>query len=280
MFTKFAIFSIILFNLTGSSTSTAACGIMSSSAGLIQGGQFSAITQFPWIAIISGADQHHGSGSLISSKHVLAHPLSVSAIEDQHYYSIPTKWIKVFLGTKKYDDLTQPGSLSIDVLKITNHPEARRVLSKFDIFKVSIITLVREVSFNEFIQPVCLWPYDDEIVGRDAYAVGYGVDHTDEDSLMRKHVKVTVIKQEYCEGFFKEEFAKSNGSKHFCVLSSSYEGPCNGDSQLYVKVSDAWYLMGVKNIIYQRYGERCKTLEPVLFEDIAPLVPWITSQMT
>ena len=54
------------------------CGVMSSSTGLIHGGKFSTLKDFPWVALIITDQRRHINGALVSHKHVVASAITVS----------------------------------------------------------------------------------------------------------------------------------------------------------------------------------------------------------
>jgi hypothetical protein len=95
------------------------CEVMSSSAGLVQGGKISTQEQFPWIAAISKNTPygwvHVGSGSLISHNHVIVDDRSVSSTEPGEVYeAAPNEWIRLNFGTTKWNDTNEPGAIFID----------------------------------------------------------------------------------------------------------------------------------------------------------------------
>jgi hypothetical protein len=260
------------------------CGIMSHSTGLVVGGDISWRNQFPWLAIISVFDDgrwtNFGSGSLISHKYVVAYVGSVSYLNTTGLLiPVAINRVKVQLGATKYDD---PSALTVGVSLITNHPRARKVTNSFITNIASLITLEKNVKFTEFIQPVCLWAFDDNlsaIVGKDAYAVGYGEEDDEDDSLTRKHVLLSISDEETCKSEYGSDFNFANETSLFCAEGNGNEGPCYNDFQLYMKIDLKWYLKGITNTIkVDEYGE-CDVEKPVLYEDIAPFVPWIKSLM-
>lgn len=261
------------------------CGLMSHSAGLIVGGQLSKRSQFPWIAIISiendEAWSHQGSGSLISNRHVLADAKSVSFTNSlNNLEPVASDRVKIFLGAIEYNELS---AFSVGVSKIINHPDARELLESLDINRISIITLDRSVIFSDFIRPVCMWSYSadiNEIIGRDAFAVGYGSDHTGNDTLIRKHARMIVTDDETCRNNFSDEFDEGMDSTFFCVKGNGTDGPCYLDNQLYMKIGSQWYLRGISSTISTLDDDNnCDVNSPALYEDIAPFKAWIERQI-
>jgi hypothetical protein len=230
------------------------------------------------MAVISIEDDgdwgYFGSGSLISQKHVLAHAAAVSYTDDSKN-SIPVSNDRavIYLGTTKYGNLSEPGSMKVGVHSIVNHPLARKVLPTLRINQISVVTLDRDVAFTEFIRPVCLWPLKTSIEqfnGKDAYAVGYGRDHTGEDSLVRKHVRVTI--EQTCKNNYAKELQFNNETRHFCVDANDEGRPCANDDQLFIKIGSNWFIKGtLVTIVTEDNGNgSCSKGNQALYEDIEP----------
>lgn len=269
------------------------CGIMSQTAsGLIHNGKISSRAHFPWTAILSVREQawnkflHRGSGSLISSKFVLAGAQSVSFVIDpssnssQKLFPVAPDRVKVFVGVTKFNDLTDPGALKLNVSQIFTHPNATKVTEVLAVNKISIIVLESEVQFNEFIRPICLvhsFPVDN-LTNRNVYAVGYGYNENGIDSLTKKHVHVNIIDQDECKIHYKDQLEYEK-VQQFCVLGNGNEGPCINDIQLYVKIDSIWYLKGIFNSAWSFKNFTCNVKKPVLYEDVTQHIPWIETQI-
>jgi len=267
------------------------CGVISGSSGLIQGGNYSQRNEFPWMAIISvethRIKSHKGSGSLISKRHVIVKARAVSTLESSRLWKpVDPKHVEIYLGTKRFGDLSAEGSLKVGASKIQNYPNARKVSISFSIFNFAVITLDQDISFNDFIRPICLWNFDadfeKEIIGKITYAVGYGVDETGAISLKRKHVSTTITDDETCQFEYSTELEQGSESKFFCILGTdnNNNGPCHYDSQLYIKVQSAWYLKGIMCSARMYFGFKiCAVSYPILVEDISPYVEWINKEL-
>ncbi|KAG5671267.1 hypothetical protein PVAND_001473 [Polypedilum vanderplanki] len=279
------IFIISIFKIVSASASS--CGIMSQSSSLIVNGEFSWQNEFPWMTIISRKDNgtwsHHGSGSLISAKHIIAHALAVSYVDlSSQLLPISPKRVKIYLGSVKYGDMREQGSLHMTVSNITIHPNATKVSNSLSVNKFAIIKLSNAVNFTEFIRPVCLWTFShnmEEIIGRDAYIVGYGVNFKGRETLTRKYARMTVTNSSACEQIYSNElkFENSTSSRFFCAIGKNNEGPCKKDNQLFFKVGNSWHLRGILSTVVYLENGSCHVKKPVLFEDIVGSVKWIES---
>ncbi|CAG9806633.1 unnamed protein product [Chironomus riparius] len=267
------------------------CGAISEPTGLIQGGNYSQRNEFPWMAIISVESHriksHKGSGSLISKRHIIAKARAVSTLESTRLWKpVDPKNVEIYLGTKKFADLSAEGSLKVGALKIQSYPNARKVSISFSIFNFAVITLDQDISFNDFIRPICLWNFDadfeKEIIGKTTYAVGYGVDETGAISLKRKHASTTITDDATCQYEYNTELEQGSESKFFCILGTdnNNNGPCHYDSQLYIKVMSTWYLKGIMCSARMYFGFKiCAVSYPILVEDISPYVEWINKEI-
>ncbi|CAG9807289.1 unnamed protein product [Chironomus riparius] len=267
------------------------CGVMSASSGLIQGGFYSKQDQFPWIAIISIKNEsnslwdHNGSGSLVSRRHVLVKSFYVSTLDDNNQYvPISTENVQIFLGTTTYNNLNQEGSIKIGVNNIRLYPHTRKVARGFSVFNFAILTLEDDVTFNDFIKPVCLW--NNQLnsrmyTGQQLMAVGYGRDLTGRISKIRKHVPVQVTSSDECETEYIDLLPQIKESRFFCIKEIVKDhGPCKFDTQLYVKIDSTWYLKG--EMIAARTDIntlQCYSKFPVAVEDISPYVDWIDQEI-
>lgn len=260
------------------------CGRMSHSAGLIIGGELSKRNQFPWSVIISKLLNNiwwnDESGSLISNKHILTNPNSVSYANGETYKVFETDRVKVMVGTTIVNVLSDSSAFVVGVSKIVNHPGARH-LANLQINAVAVVTLDREISFTEFIRPVCLWSFGDnlnDIVGKTAFAVGYGKDETGKESLTRKHISVTVKTDQECRNVFVSQNQFRNETALFCVKDNGKDSPCEHDQHLYMKVDSNWYVKGTRSSYFVKDGT-CDVDKPTLYEDVSQFVPWILSQI-
>ncbi|XP_070498218.1 CLIP domain-containing serine protease B9-like [Chironomus tepperi] len=267
------------------------CGVMSSSAGLIQGGYYSKQNQFPWIAIISIKNEsddswdQNGSGSLISRRHVLVKSRYISTLdENEQYMPMSTENIQIILGTTKYDDLSQEGSVKVGVSKIRLYPHTKRIARGFSVFNFAILTLAGDVTFSDYIKPVCLW--NNQLnskmhPGQQMMAVGYGRDLTGQISKTRKHVSVQVTSSNECATEYEDVLTQTKESRFFCVKEIMKDhGPCKFDTQLYVKIDSTWYLRG--EMISSRIDLdtlQCYTSYPIAVEDISPYFDWIGEEI-
>jgi uncharacterized protein YebE (UPF0316 family) len=253
------------------------CGIMSSSSGLIQKGKFSSRTDFPWMASIVDSQDFNSSGALISRKHVLTRAAVVGGWNDDKtkFTAIEKSRFKIYLGSLQHvsDQNIFNGQ------EIILHPNIKEI-DKTETNDIAIIVLSSSVKFSDFIRPVCLWTFGDNlnlIQNLPIYAVGYGRDENGIVSNVRKHAKVTLMNHNDCEE--KYSFAKTffNKNKSFCVIGDKNESPCLFDGCLFVKFNGKWYLRGILLRMFTYSNGSCAvgSSYPFLYHDIAKNIKWI-----
>jgi len=259
------------------------CGVMSESAGLVQGGRISSRETFPWIVSIFVEDfgkfSHFGSGSLISSKHVLATATSV-ALRDKatnKMVAVEKSRVKLIFGSLKFDEITSD-SVEVDgdgIAEILVHPNAHGSLPRTA--NIAIISLKNRLHKTNFVSPVCLWQESSESIGSASYGVGYGVDETGSYSGIRKHVKMLITSDLYCIHHYRNVMTTASHSKYFCAQSDGTATTCSNDDPLYIKINGTWFIRGLLNAFSYFADGTCDAQKPILYEDIALFQDWIAT---
>lgn len=293
------VFAIIFFIFISVKKNSAAhinqdhesCGIMSESAGLVQGGEKSKAVQFPWITTIftryMGVYLFAGSGSIISSKHVLCAANSVAhenydeetgeLDEKDNYIPYVGQNVKLILGSINYKGLNESYSQTINrVDKVILHPNLKG--TKPRIANIAILKLKTPINFTQYIKPVCLWSFDNSRAISNQqifYAVGYGVDDSGSVSIIRKHMALTKQNDEFCKRFYRKGFRSGD---FFCAKGNG-ETPCKNDKPLYTKIDGQWYLKAMSSMFRIFKNNTCSLRAPVLYEDLGLYSSWIQQQV-
>ncbi|XP_053667559.1 serine protease 7-like [Anopheles marshallii] len=150
---------------------------------------------------------------------------------------------------------------------------------------VALIVLETDITYTDYIQPVCLWNRDDDlnaIVGTWGTVVGFGIDETDEVSDTLREASIPVVNHITCIESNRELFGSQLTSNMFCAGNRDGIGACNGDSGggLFFNYSDTWFIRGVVSFTKPRqYGNYCGTNEYTVFTDVAKYLSWIEQQM-
>jgi hypothetical protein len=254
------------------------CGVMSSSSGLIQKGKFSSKSEFPWMASIVVNFGFNSSGALISRKHVVTRAQAVGYWNDDKtkFTAIITSRIKIYLGSLQHVS----DQNVFNAQEIILHPNIKGV-DEAQTNNIAIIVLSSSVEFSDFIRPVCLWTFSDDlnlIENLPIYAVGYGNDENGIVTNVRKHAKVILMDQNECEEKYSKwlkNFLSEN--KAFCVIGDDNGSPCEYDECLFVKFNGKWYLRGIyiRSWIYPNGSCYVGPSKPFLYHDIATNIKWI-----
>lgn len=268
------------------------CGVMSSSSGLIQGGEFSSQREFPWLASIvdSFYNRANTSGALISHKHVVTrgNAVSFNSVYGNGFIAYPLSGMKIYFGVLRHDDDSAPASLVVNPKKILLHPDMQEIKDGFK-NNVAMISLKKSVQFSEFIRAVCLWTFNDDLSFiRDIpiYAAGYGRDGDGKASNIKKHSRVKLVETSECN----REYSNFNQLKGICIRPDGNGAPCINDETLYVKYNRKWYLRGIfsRQTVWEQlilrdvvnFGHNtCSFFHPFGFEDVAQFSDWIEKEV-
>lgn len=260
------------------------CGIMSKSAGLVQGNQFSLRDQFPWVVSIVFNGGFNNNGALVSDRHIITYIETVASWNTilQKYIPDSLHSFKIYLGSTKINDASKAGSIVANPSEIHLHPHVRRI-GDTPINSIAIVSMKYSVQFNKFIRPICIWTFDNSIElikYSHIYGVGYGKDDTGSFSGVRKHAKVSLKDEGLCREVYSDALDVFNETKLLCVQGNGRETPCFRDTPLFVKFNDKWYLRGI--LLRLRYwvsNGTCIFDKPLLYEDVAQNYQWILSQI-
>lgn len=196
----------------------------------------------------------------------------------QNYIAYDGENVKVILGTSMYKMTSEVGALSLDgAKKIVLHPSVAG--TKPRVFNVALIFLKAPVAFSEFISPVCLLIPGLNILGRTAFAVGFGVDQSGSISSTKKHMPMAVLDDSICQSFFNETLQRGKASKFFCARGNGIDTPCRFDKPLYIKIGDRWFLQAMSSTFKVFKNKLCRPRAPVLYEDVTPLTNWIEAEI-
>jgi dynein heavy chain len=163
------------------------------------------------------------------------------------------------------------------------HPYLK-VVDEVPINNVAVVMLATSVQFNEFIRPVCLWTFNNDlsfIQKFQMFAVGYGRDENGIVSNVRKHAKVVLTDQNECQEKYHDLKMFFRESKAFCVTGTENESPCEFDECLFVKFNEKWYLRGIALRRFYYSDKSCGVGNsfPSLYQDIAKNSKWIQTKL-
>lgn len=137
-----------------------------------------------------------------------------------------------YLGKHSLETLHEQYFTTSGVSQFVVHPDWRYSDKRYDA-DIAIAILVRTVSFNKFVKPICMWSgssYED-LVGRRGTIVGWGkTEYSAVASDKPKWAEITVVSAATCLRS-NSAFNKLTSDRTFCAGErDGRTGPCNGDS--------------------------------------------------
>lgn len=268
------------------------CGVMSSSAGLIQKGKKSSAVQWPWAVIITIKGWQYTIdgdtyptfeiGSLVSAKHVIGDGYFNTEVDGEKRKTVPNDAITTYYGVTNIDEYASSNSLVLDgVEKIFVHPNLGNIHSlKFANF--AILKLKTSVTFSQYISPVCISSFTGDpysLTGRFAYAVGMGYSETGK-TKDRKYSPMRIRSKEICDVEYEFSLGTAKNRDHyFCAGGDGKMNACWSDHPLYMKLNNKWYLHAFLQVAYNE-DKGCSTTLPVLYETAGVYSAWIQSHIS
>lgn len=199
---------------------------------LILNGEEAMRGEWPWMVAMY-ANHMNGvtflcGASLISAQTVLT---AAHCIKTNQKTYEPND-LALQLGRHRLDDWTEIGATGSNIQTIHIHRDFRREEGSFDA-DIATLIMTRQVEFNQYIRPVCLWPPATDVLdieGQNATVAGWGkyIADTDVSSVLRKIV-LPIVDPLTC---IKKSNALINviSQRTFCAGALNGGGPCYGDS--------------------------------------------------
>jgi Trypsin len=270
--------------------STSVCGRMSGSSPLIQGGFHASKEIFPWTVLIRDVQDNDRSsmhysitGTLVSNRHVVSSARFVSYYDDSgKLQTVDTNSLQLYFGVGNLNSLTDAGVSSSGVSRIILYPKYIGDHDDIDEGSLAVLVASKRLEFTRFVQPICLWPQTQsqaDVEGKFGFAVGWGFDENLEVTEDKKYIRVIVENENFCKSYYGQNLESVTFSKYFCINAVTKGVPCHGDSPLYIKAGDKWYLRGLFGLSIFQEDSSCNPESPTLYEDVAPMTNWILSTM-
>uniref|UniRef100_A0A182N966 Peptidase S1 domain-containing protein n=1 Tax=Anopheles dirus TaxID=7168 RepID=A0A182N966_9DIPT len=272
--------SVVLFVLVVSSESQS-CGKRKVASLLIHNGDESKDGFWPWHAVLYDKTGHSQAyacgGSIIDQNTILtaAHCLVVGGRK------IALERLIVQVGRSRlwnFNNWIQQH----DAYELIVHPEYSAIGVGNDL---ALIKLSSDISYNQYVQPICLWDRDDaehKIVGALGTVIGFGFDESDMVSGTLREARLPVISLIQCLESNRELFGTQLTSRMVCAGNRDGIGPCNGDSGggLFFSFDEVWYIRGMVSFTKPREDTTtCDLKQYTVFTDIAKYLDWIRSHL-
>ncbi|XP_037025151.1 uncharacterized protein LOC119066670 [Bradysia coprophila] len=236
---------------------------------------------WPWHASILHIDvnvniNYKCGGTLLNSNAIVT---AAHCVHENGQPIVPSR-VLIQLGRNNLK-VSGPNSQEFEAFKIIPHPNYNISNLRNDI---AIISLATKVTFNDYVQPICLWSANkidlSEVVGKPGTVVGFGVTKTDKIAYTLQQAVMPVVSIATCLGSDNAFYGQFLSDFAFCAGSRNGTTACNGDSGGGIVFEDegVYRIRGIVSLTQVRPGERrdlCKVDEYVVFTDVAKYIDWI-----
>ncbi|CAO1309917.1 unnamed protein product [Diamesa hyperborea] len=262
------------------------CGISVSDK--IFGGTKTKLNEFPWTALLGYKDANdpikfNCGGSLINNKYVIT---AAHCITDTLKIVRLGEWDK----SQEIDcdlsiineKLCAPKPVDIKVSEKIKHENYRRIRNSLD-DDIGLIRLEKQVTYSDYIMPVCISPEIKSYTGKVLTVVGFGrSEYTGiKQNDIKLKVEIPAVPNEQCDRKYAKSGVKLT-SKQICAGGKKGKDSCNGDSGgglVFETTSNgvpSWFLAGLVS-----FGvANCGTEDiPGVYTKVDQYYSWILNKM-
>ncbi|KAJ0173202.1 hypothetical protein K1T71_011378 [Dendrolimus kikuchii] len=224
-------------------------------------------------------------GMLISKHHVIS---SVFCIEDpkrKGSYFLPGEML-VKVGAYDLYDLTEEYTVAVGIRNYTIHDDYHPKVFKNDIV---VFTLMKDLLFNDYVRPVCLWSEatkeQKNVIGRVGVVAGWSRNVNNGTKPEEpSQGKFLIVSTEDCRASSHVDFDHLTRDTTLCAGYRNGTGICEGDwgAGMYLreKGDPKWRLRALASAgINSGDGFYCNVQQYVIFTDLAQYLPWIKNIM-
>ncbi|XP_053684762.1 brachyurin-like [Sabethes cyaneus] len=247
--------------------------------GLIVGGQETFPGNWPWHAAVYHVDQtnhkreYKCGGTLIRAGYLLT---TASCV--YHAKEKPEGAVIVELGQH---NLVESFSRKIDAI-VQNISVHEKYISGETMYDIAVLRLKQNVSFTNYVQPVCLPDSSESIgnyVGVRGTIVGWGFRAAGALSDKLQSAEVPIISYIDCLKSDRDFFARNIYDGMFCAGLVNGTAPCFGDAGggMFFQDNRVWTLRGIISFTERVYGATggCNTEQYFGLVNVAHFIPWI-----
>ncbi|CAB3246528.1 unnamed protein product [Arctia plantaginis] len=244
--------------------------------------QIAELGEFPHMVALGWKDltkkyKFKCGGSLISERFVLTVAQCSRVIPTKEDPPDSDQPVVVRLGDLNLDDSVKDGVTPVDVpiRHFHTHPDYRPPKRYNDI---GLVELERDVEFNSYIRPACLWTSPD-LSGYDkVITTGWSLinrNKTDHEKYLQK-ASINLIENNYCNSFITSKRMGLNDSQ-MCAGELNQEwDSCLNESGSPLQVASKenlciFYVLGITS-----FGKPCATYtSPAVFTRVSSYLDWI-----
>ncbi|ETN66679.1 transmembrane protease [Anopheles darlingi] len=245
----------------------------------IIGGIESGQGEHPWHVAIYVEDQYQCGGSIVGKRWILsaAHCLT----RQNTNQTLDVEQFRVYTGIIDISQIEDHFYRSVESVII--HREFNPAMFTTDI---GLLRLTRDIVYNSFIKPVCLYNRTVDIsgfYGRDGKVTGWGFDRNGVVSNMLNYLEVPVVSQKMCSQKNVQFNVVLAVGESFCAGHADGNAVCNGDSGggLVFAEGSRYYIRGIVSISAQRRNQLlCDPNQYSVFTDVSKFRNWIRQHIS
>ncbi|XP_070504773.1 transmembrane protease serine 9-like [Chironomus tepperi] len=236
------------------------------------GGAYVKRGRYPWHAAIIHNREYQCGATVISNKRVVTAAHCVKGKHESHEHRAGD--IKVLLGVHNLSSRYEIGRVTFAVKSINIHPDWNINVQTFDA-DIAILELDSEITFNNYIQPICLAQPESSVASNSSgVVIGFGRSENKGIEDVAKILEIPLIDYHKCsEG---EDHRHLISPRTFCGGTKDGRGVCDGDSGsgVYVKHNGRTYLRGIVSSSLSTVYE-CDVNKYAVFTEVTKFYDWI-----
>ena len=185
--------------------------------------------------------------------------------------------ILVSLGVHDLSDPFERGRVTFGVKSIRIHHDWNINMEPFDA-DIAILELESEITFNNFIQPICLAGPGSAIANNTSgIIIGFGRSENKEIEDVAKILEIPIVDYHKCSE--SEDHRHLLSPRTFCGGTQDGRGVCDGDSEsgVYVAHDGRIYLRGIISAALSNVTTGCNVNKHAVFTEVTDFYEWIKS---
>ncbi|XP_076338710.1 serine protease 30-like [Tachypleus tridentatus] len=217
--------------------------------------------EFPWAVSIRFNKEHHCGGTILNERWILTAAHCVHLYTARHFV--------VRVGEFDLSEKENHQTEDINIQQIIVHPKYSDPKRYYN--DIAILRLAKDITFSDYVRPVCLPEASSSYVNQEGTVVGWG----GERAKRLQKVNVPVMDFTQCENWYHEagKLVTLQNGQMCAGFRKGGQDSCQGDSggPLLVKEGDKFVIIGVVSA-----GIGCaRPLLPGLYTKVSSYLDWI-----